>query len=82
MILTVKDNLESDLDQKCLLVNICKQGKELESIKGIRCFYLQHPKVHTYTYAVVNDQVQSIYVTLDSTHSQNMLFSNGNNALI
>lgn len=55
MSVTVKDNLESDLDQKCLLVNICRQGKELESIKGIRCFYLQHPKVHTYTYAVVND---------------------------
>jgi hypothetical protein len=39
MSVKVVDNLESDLDQKTHLLNICEQGKELESIKGIRCFY-------------------------------------------
>lgn len=73
--MVVKDNIFNDIETKAQLMNILKQRKQLETIQGIRCFYLQHIDTHSYTYVVLNDQDYPIQCQLDS---KNMLFSSGN----
>ena len=55
-----------------------REARELDNCKGIRLFYMLHPKVHGYSYAVMNDLGMAVQVELDSSESENMIFSSGN----
>lgn len=58
-------------------MNIIREARELDNSKGVRLFYVLHPKIHGYSYAVMNDLGMAVSVTLDSSGSENMVFSNG-----
>jgi hypothetical protein len=48
----------------------------LENKAGVRCYYLQSPSTHSYSYAIYNDSDYPIEVTLDCSASEAMVFSN------
>ncbi|CAG9329557.1 unnamed protein product [Blepharisma stoltei] len=72
---TVRDAIQTDLDNRTNVLLIEKQGTELDSKTGVRCFYYLSKNVHCYSYGVYNEQSQAIEVTLDCGGSDSMVFS-------
>lgn len=72
---TVRDAIQTDLDNRTNILLIERQGTELDSKTGVRCFYYLSKKTHNYSYGVYNEQSQAIEVTLDCAGSENMVFS-------
>ena len=72
---TVRDAVQTDLDNRANILLIEKYGTELENRTGVRCFYHFSKATHCYSYGLYNEQAQAIEVTLDCSASENMLFS-------
>jgi len=63
------------LDNKTNILLIEKYGTMLENKGGVRCYYLQSSKVHTYSYAIYNENDYAIEAALDCSSSEMMVFS-------
>eukprot|EP00357_Protocruzia_adherens_P011223 CAMPEP_0115030694 /NCGR_PEP_ID=MMETSP0216-20121206/37993_1 /TAXON_ID=223996 /ORGANISM="Protocruzia adherens, Strain Boccale" /LENGTH=823 /DNA_ID=CAMNT_0002408007 /DNA_START=44 /DNA_END=2515 /DNA_ORIENTATION=+ len=72
---TVRNAIQTDLDNQTNILLIKENGTPLEGKKGIRAFHTFSKAVHGYSYGVINDHSAPIEATLDCSKSEKMLFS-------
>ena len=72
---TVRDAIQTDLDNRANIAILSKYGQELESKHKVKSYYTFSEQVHAYSYGVLNDSDKTLDITMDCSASQNMLFS-------
>eukprot|EP01017_Pseudomicrothorax_dubius_P043528 TRINITY_DN7268_c0_g4_i1.p1 TRINITY_DN7268_c0_g4~~TRINITY_DN7268_c0_g4_i1.p1 ORF type:complete len:818 (-),score=145.97 TRINITY_DN7268_c0_g4_i1:98-2551(-) len=72
---TVRDAIQTDLDNRTNVMLIQKHGKEMETKRGIKAYYALQKTVHAYSYGVLNEQRVPIEVIFDCSGSKNMNFN-------
>lgn len=72
---TVRDAVQTDLDNRVNVLLIERDGVELDNKKGVRCLYHFSPKTHAYTYGVRNELPAPMEVVIDCSASDSMSYS-------
>jgi calpain-15 len=72
---TVRDEVQTDLDNRVNVLLIERHGLELDNKKGVRSLYHFSPKTHSYSYGVVNELSSTMEVLIDCSASDSMSFS-------
>ena len=66
---TVRDAIQTDLDNRTNVLILEKYGQELESKRGFKTLYTFSEQVHAYSYGVFNEHNRAIEATLDCSAS-------------
>lgn len=72
---TVRDAIQTDIDNRGNVILLEKQGAELDNKNGVCCLFMESKAVHAYSYGIRNDRAQAIEAVMDCSASEQMLAS-------
>ena len=78
---TVRDAVQTDLDNRTNIAILANYGQELERKKGFKALYTFSEQIHAYSYGIINTGSTPLIAQLDCSASKNMLFSTRNDVI-
>lgn len=72
---TVRDAVQTDLDNRCSIAILANYGQELDKTSTFKAIYTFSEQIHAYSYGVLNTGPAPIIAQIDCSSSTNMIFS-------
>lgn len=72
---TVRDAVQTDLDNRCNIAILANYGQELDKTANFKALYTFSEQIHAYSYGILNTGPNPIVGQIDCSSSTNMIFS-------
>ena len=78
---TVRDAVQTDLDNRCNIAILATYGQELEKTPNLKALYTFSEQINAYSYGILNISSEAITAQMDCSGSGSTIFSPRSNVI-